>query len=99
MKNRIILGLMVCLVTFSIMGCGNSKGTTTDTTASGNTGETTETATNNNDTVEYQVSLPEGVSDASIYVEKIEGISDDFIRGVDISSILAEEESGVVYYN
>ena len=99
MKNRIILGLMVCLVTFSIMGCGNSKGTTTDTTASGNTGETTETATNNNDTVEYQVSLPEGVSDASIYVEKIDGISDDFIRGVDISSILAEEESGVVYYN
>ncbi|MBE5878218.1 MAG: glycosyl hydrolase family 53 [Lachnospiraceae bacterium] len=36
---------------------------------------------------------------SSIYVEPIEGISDDFIRGMDVSSILVEEKSGVKYYD
>lgn len=36
---------------------------------------------------------------ASIFVEKVDGMGDDFILGVDISSVLAEEKSGVVYYN
>lgn len=36
---------------------------------------------------------------AEIHIEPIEGLRDDFIRGVDISSVLAEEESGVVYFN
>ena len=34
-----------------------------------------------------------------IYIAPIEGISDDFIRGMDISSILSEEASGVKYYD
>lgn len=37
--------------------------------------------------------------DADIFVEPIEGISDDFYRGVDISTILAQEASGVKYYD
>lgn len=36
---------------------------------------------------------------AGIFVEPIEGISDDFIRGMDASSVLVEEKSGVKYYN
>lgn len=43
--------------------------------------------------------LPDGPVESSIYVEPIENISDDFIRGMDASSILSEEASGVVYYN
>ncbi len=43
--------------------------------------------------------LPTEPQKESVYVEPIENLRDDFIRGVDISSILAEEESGVVYYN
>lgn len=35
--------------------------------------------------------------DSDIYVEPIEGMHDDFIRGVDVSSYLSEIESGVVY--
>ncbi|MGN0636755.1 MAG: glycosyl hydrolase 53 family protein [Huintestinicola sp.] len=34
---------------------------------------------------------------SSIYVDKIDGLSTDFIRAVDISSVLSEEKSGVVY--
>ena len=36
---------------------------------------------------------------SDIYVEAIPDLSDDFIRGMDASSVLAEENSGVVYYN
>ncbi|MCD7737849.1 MAG: hypothetical protein LUH58_02245, partial [Lachnospiraceae bacterium] len=36
---------------------------------------------------------------SDIYVEAIPNLSDDFIRGMDASSVLAEENSGVVYYN
>ena len=43
--------------------------------------------------------LPTEAEEAEVYVEPIENLSEDFIRGVDISSILVEEASGVVYYN
>ena len=39
-----------------------------------------------------------GEVEAGIFVEKVEGLTDDFINGVDISTLLAEEASGVVYY-
>lgn len=51
------------------------------------------------DVVPYMTSLPTEAENADIYVEPIEGLSEDFIKGMDISSILAEEASGVVYYN
>ncbi len=37
--------------------------------------------------------------EAEINVEKVSGLSDDFIMGVDISSVISEFESGVVYYD
>ncbi|MBQ6806031.1 MAG: glycosyl hydrolase 53 family protein [Lachnospiraceae bacterium] len=43
--------------------------------------------------------LPTEAEEAEVYVDPIENLSEDFIRGVDISSILVEEASGVVYYN
>ncbi len=49
------------------------------------------------DVVLYE--LPAEAEEAGIYVEPIAGLSEDFIRGVDISSVLVEEKSGVVYYN
>ncbi|MDE5932691.1 MAG: arabinogalactan endo-1,4-beta-galactosidase, partial [Lachnospiraceae bacterium] len=49
------------------------------------------------DTVFYE--LPAEAEEADVYVEPVMGLSEDFIRGVDISSVLVEEKSGVVYYN
>lgn len=37
--------------------------------------------------------------EADIHVKKVEGLSDDFINGVDISTIIALENSGVKFYN
>ena len=45
----------------------------------------------------YSSALPEGKEDAEIFVEPVPGLSQQFIRGMDISSLIAEEESGVVY--
>ena len=38
-------------------------------------------------------------SEPGVFVEAIGGLSDDFILGCDVSTIISEEQSGVVYYN
>ena len=43
--------------------------------------------------------LPPEAEEAGVYVQPIDNLSKDFIRGVDISSVIAQEESGVIYYN
>lgn len=43
--------------------------------------------------------LPDGPEESDIFIEPVAGISDDFIRGMDASSVLVEENSGVIYYN
>ena len=39
------------------------------------------------------------VTSDSLYVQKVEGLGEDFILGADVSSLLSEEASGVVYKN
>src|SRR5699024_2800642 len=43
------------------------------------------------------VDIPDPVH-ADIFVDRVDGLSEDFIKGVDISSILALEKSGVKFY-
>lgn len=44
-------------------------------------------------------SIPEDLSRAELYVKKVENISDSFYRGMDISSVISLEQSGVKFYN
>ena len=37
--------------------------------------------------------------ESQIFVEKIEGLSENFIKGVDVSTLLSLEKSGVVFYD
>lgn len=39
------------------------------------------------------------VFESDIYVAPVEGITDDFIRGVDVSSYIVQKDSGVKYYD
>ena len=39
------------------------------------------------------------ISSDSLYVKKVEGLSDDFIMGCDISSVISLENSGVKFYD
>jgi len=47
----------------------------------------------------YFPKLQDEVANSSIFVQKIDGLDSDFIKGMDISSLIAEEESGVKYYD
>ena len=40
----------------------------------------------------------EKIEGSSLYVKKVDGLAEDFIMGMDLSSVLAEEASGVRYY-
>ncbi|MBQ0124844.1 MAG: glycosyl hydrolase 53 family protein [Clostridiales bacterium] len=42
--------------------------------------------------------IPKKAENCGIYVEKVENLPKDFIMGMDASSVIAEEESGVKYY-
>ncbi len=48
---------------------------------------------------DFTVELPTGVVESDIYVEAVDGIADDFIRGMDASAVLSVENSGATYYN
>lgn len=47
----------------------------------------------------FSVDMPTAPEDSDVYVEAVPDISDDFIRGMDLSSVLVEEKSGVKFYN
>ncbi|MDY3795214.1 MAG: hypothetical protein SOZ81_00660 [Agathobacter sp.] len=42
----------------------------------------------------YQPDLPTESVESDIFVAPIDGLSDEFIKGMDVSSVIAEEESG-----
>lgn len=64
----------------------------------GDTGKGDETGGETDDDVDKEEETVVPV-DAEVYVERVKGISDDFICGVDVSSYIAERNSGVVYYD
>ena len=99
----------MCFV-LGLTGCGGTGDSTTSDTvqsdenaAGDNTenqsGDTAENGENGIKITQVIYELPTEAEEAGVYVQPIENLSDDFIRGVDISSIIAQEESGVVYYN
>ena len=50
--------------------------------------------------IEVENVIPtEKIGGSSLYVKKVENLPDDFILGMDASSVIAEEQSGVKYYN
>ncbi len=46
-----------------------------------------------------KVDVTRSDSESGIFVEAVTGMSDDFVLGCDISTLIAEENSGVKYYN
>lgn len=89
------LGLSVGLVLGSLTGCGNQG----QDTGSSNTLVTSTDSASAGVTNITTFPLPEGPEESTIFVEPVDGISDDFYRGMDSSAVLALENSGVKYYN
>lgn len=85
------LCISVSLCTAALAGCGTRD---TGTDADTQTAAPTESGADS-----VSDAVPEGMEEADIYVEPVEGISDDFIRGMDASAVLVNEKSGAKYYN
>lgn len=88
-KKILALCLSASLCSAALSGCG-TDGAGSDTETQESTSSSIEVTT---------FPLPDGPEESDLYVEPISDISDDFIRGVDASSVLVEEKSGVTYYN
>lgn len=94
------LGAGICLMALS--GCGAAAAEpAAETEASVQTDLGAEEAqvSGQTDAAAITFPLPDGPEESEIYIEPVENIPDDFIRGMDASSVLAEENSGVIYYN
>lgn len=92
-KNLLALCLSTVLIMGSLSGCGSQGSAATDTIAEPAVSATVGTTDNT------AFPLPEGPEESTIFVEPVDGISDDFYRGMDASAVLALENSGVKYYN
>ena len=89
------LGLSVGLVLGSLTGCGNQG----QDTGSSDTLVTSRDSASAGVTNITTFPLPEVPEESTIFVEPVDGISDDFYRGMDASAVLALENSSVKYYN
>ncbi len=47
----------------------------------------------------FKIHAKEGITSDSLYVKKVENLADDFVMGMDASSVISLEKSGVKYYN
>ena len=92
-KRLLALCLIAGLIMGSLSGCGSQGSAATDTIAEPAVSATVGTTDNT------AFPLPEGPEESTIFVEPVDGISDDFYRGMDASAVLALENSGVKYYN
>ena len=90
-KKFLILGISASLCTAALAGCGVKNDIDTDTSSVAEEADKEEE--------EFSFSLPDSAEESEIYVEPIPDISDEFIRGMDASAVLAVENSGAKYYN
>ncbi|MDE6320626.1 MAG: glycosyl hydrolase 53 family protein [Lachnospiraceae bacterium] len=101
-KRLAAIGLSVGLSLGAMWGCGTKEA------ASGaeNTAQTAHEEAAPEETVQVEsvgeittFPLPQASEESEIFLAPIPDIADDFIRGMDASAVLAEEKSGVKYYN
>ena len=95
--TALCLGFSLCLGALAGCGAGAAGGNTADGNTTESTAGNTAGSTDAGSVMTFP--LPDGPEASEIYVEPIPEIADDFIRGMDASSVLAEENSSVTYYN
>ncbi len=90
--------LSIFLIAILLMGCGSTTPTGSTSTTPGNETDS-QTVTDSGTSKIERLDFTLASNQADIFVEPIEGLKDDFYLGVDISSLISEENSGVVYYS
>ena len=98
MKRKTLATLIITalIISAGLSGCNKAENPAAQSVPAG-----TENSGNEGTAMEqvYHAELPTGVENSKIFVQKIDSLPDDFIMGMDISSLLVEEASGVKYYD
>ena len=87
-KKLLALCLSASLCAPLLFGCGTNEKETIST----------ETVAETESSGSVQEKTAQAVEQADVFVEPVDGISDDFIRGMDASAVLSVENSGAKYY-
>lgn len=96
-KNKTVLAGIVCVVMLGLTACGSKD---SDESGASEDNVTTETKGMEQDTTEKkQQSELEGneVEKSEVVIAPVEGMTDEFARGVDISTYVVQKEAGVVF--
>ena len=99
--KKILTAILVFALTLSAVGCSKKEASDNSETEIATESVASPDDADNNEVIP----LPTGTSsedtsvEADVFVEKIDNLSDDFITGADLSSIAAEFDSGVKYYD
>lgn len=93
----------ICAVMAAAMllsACGNDKPAETRATAGDNTAAAvTDAPAQTAEQGGSGLYIADPIPSDSLYVKKVDGLTDDFIMGCDISTVLSLEESGVKFYD
>ena len=98
MKNKkwskwfALFGVMGIVTASAVTGCGTAKETQSNVSADSDVSADSEMTDNG-------AASDLAPIESDLYVEKVDNLSSDFIFGVDVSSYIAEKESGVKYYD
>ncbi len=90
-----------------LFGCGSAEPVNTDTVQTADADSAAVTSEDTAQTAETAkdaepagtVVIPDAPFPSEVFVEQVPDLPRDFICGMDISSLLSEEESGVVYFD
>ncbi len=94
-KTPTLITCIILTLTLTLMVCGCTSSATA-VSDPGNA-DTSDTGTTTEAESTYTPSLPTAEEMSEIFVQKIDGLPDDFIMGMDVSSLLSQEASGVTY--
>ncbi len=102
MKRTIILFLTLAMLATALTACGANQGgnQSQEDQKDKETQENLESREDQDVPEEQKSYIPrEKIEGSSLYVKKVQNLPEDFILGMDVSTVLAEERSGVRYYN
>ena len=96
MYSRFFLPVLILALVLVLSACGAEPEKTTAAPSESTAESQPETKA---EPTYPEFKVPEKLPSDTLHVKKVDGLTDDFILGMDISSLLAEEASGVKYYD
>jgi len=99
MKNKILAIIVAMSMLATVTGCSPSPAESAENKPNESSEMLQESGEEPVETEKMTFEMPSRQETAEIFVEQIEGLPEDFIKGMDVSSILSEEAAGVKYYS